>query len=1190
MMQCTDMKYTNMIRQIEGFKYSANIRFDLMDDTSLLQYIPTQHNLDLLSEIFYSITMSGYRNRQASKLIYGPYGSGKSHLITIVASIIGKICSANNYEIFIEKVHRIDKNLAESFSNFLRNSSPFFIVPIDGSFSDFHECIGYSLTRILSENGIDCIFKDPYLEAIKIIKNWDQQGNSVFLDILNGFFAEQKVEKQSLIKELSNFNPHALEIFENIFQKITCGVEYRPKLGNLYDNLDIVNETIYNRGYQGIVFIFDEFGKYLEDNMENINAKMLQDFAEYCVHGPFKNHLLLISHKQITQYTNSKDIEEWRKVESRFQFISFEQNDEDMLHLVSNILIKSTPTWDRFIKNYKENLKELLTQTLDAGFYTTLDKNQANSFLYGMYPLHPIVGQALNILSKKVAQNERTIFTFLASDEENSLGAFLRNVDMSKFQFVGIDLLYDYFEENISRDKNSKEYQEWLQTKNALNKLNNKDTNYKTKIKIIKAIGIINIINDFDLIKPDSKILTYVIDEDKEDIKEAIEELLINRIIVYVRQYKYYRFFDISCIDIEKLIEETMDATDNLEQAVDMLNSSFVHFPILPDKYNDKYKMTRYFYPIYILNNQIDRVKELLEKHYYDGLLVYLLITKDEGEIFSNLQGERVIYIIKKNSFEIIEDVRKLIAIEYLLTQRNSISKKDPKAIIELEEYKRELEDYIYNYTLNWSDPSQKDIRYVADGIVLEHIDSTKSLSDYMSDILEYHFDKALIVNNEMINKNLLSAPMRGVKREIIDALLLGDDLASSMNYGKLSANHTFIRSLLELNGVLVENAILVPKNDPDNLRIRNAHFVMTTIKEFIDKANIKELNFADIYHSLKSKPYGLRDGYIDVLLAAMLRDYRHQLYIRLKGIDQDINGALFERIGKYPSQYTLILDNWSKDKENYISGLETIYCNYININNRKLNRLKALHEGMLAHYKSVSKFSRTTHYYVEEITAKFRRLIEEQTTDFRDFFFNKLAVLGKDYKEITSSIEAIKHDLSYADQKLIIAIGEEIKRVFNLDNGNISRQLMRLYEEDWSKSAEHNIKYATNRFIKKIRSMGAEINEYELAKQLAFLLTGFDPLYWSDEQLDSFVNSLGDIYVDLKSAGKGYEDEEGSVQIILKDEEGDKKRLIFKRRELPDNGQILKNLISANINNFGQALSYEEKRQILYELLMEYA
>jgi hypothetical protein len=244
----------------------------------------------------------------------------------------------------------------------------------------------------------------------------------------------------------------------------------------------------------------------------------------------------------------------------------------------------------------------------------------------------------------------------------------------------------------------------------------------------------------------------------------------------------------------------------------------------------------------------------------------------------------------------------------------------------------------------------------------------------------------------------------------------------------------------------------------------------------------------------------------------------------------------------------------------------------------------------MLAHYKSVSKFSRTTHYYVEEITAKFRRLIEEQTTDFRDFFFNKLAVLGKDYKEITSSIEAIKHDLSYADQKLIIAIGEEIKRVFNLDNGNISRQLMRLYEEDWSKSAEHNIKYATNRFIKKIRSMGAEINEYELAKQLAFLLTGFDPLYWSDEQLDSFVNSLGDIYVDLKSAGKGYEDEEGSVQIILKDEEGDKKRLIFKRRELPDNGQILKNLISANINNFGQALSYEEKRQILYELLMEYA
>ena len=84
------MKYKNMINQIEGFKYSANIKYDLKQDNRMLQYIPTQNSLSIFKDIFNDVIYGNMKNKQASRLIYGSYGTGKSHLMTVLACVLGK--------------------------------------------------------------------------------------------------------------------------------------------------------------------------------------------------------------------------------------------------------------------------------------------------------------------------------------------------------------------------------------------------------------------------------------------------------------------------------------------------------------------------------------------------------------------------------------------------------------------------------------------------------------------------------------------------------------------------------------------------------------------------------------------------------------------------------------------------------------------------------------------------------------------------------------------------------------------------------------------------------------------------------------------------------------------------------------------------------------------------------------------
>ena len=187
--------------------------------------------------------------------------------------------------------------------------------------------------------------------------------------------------------------------------------------------------------------------------------------------------------------------DEWKKVEGRFKPTSINIKYDQCLSLIGHIFPK-TGQWKNFKAKFDKELNNLYNQAWDfKGFMLPPESEGENPFENG-YPLHPITLFALDRLSKKVAQNERTFFTYLAGDEDNSLFSQLMKYDLEEFHFIGLDAIYDYFELNIKAFKTDESYGIYKKLQYALSKLGLDGEGYQTKI--LKAIAAINIISDVE--------------------------------------------------------------------------------------------------------------------------------------------------------------------------------------------------------------------------------------------------------------------------------------------------------------------------------------------------------------------------------------------------------------------------------------------------------------------------------------------------------------------------------------------------------------------------------------------------------------------------------------------------------------------------------------------------------------------
>lgn len=999
------MLYSELVTLQSEYTYSANVELDIRNDIKLERFIPNSKTIELFRDYFLDIIQTQADSH--SRILYGSYGTGKSHFLTVLSILLSKkYNSGHAFDTLIHRIKSYDANLANDIKNYEQNDDclPFLVVPVTSDYPDFNTCVYHSLRNTLRAIGIDVTFKNFFDQALRTLSKWEENADSN--QSLKEACKKNDTDVFTLKAQLGESSEEAGELFKSIFSTMTYGVDFIYEVESLTEAIGQANKATEGK-YSGIVFIFDEFGRYLEDYIKDIKVKYIQNLAEFCDHGDYNNHIILVSHKEISLYTREygeRIIDEWKKIEGRFKHSSMNTNSEQCLSLIKDIIVKKNDQWHSFKTHYSSELKKLFDNSADfKGFM--VNRTTGYDFFEGGYPVHPISLYALDKLSKKIAQNERTFFTFLASKEKNSLYDFLVSNETSEFHFVGLDYIYDYFEPNIKSNQTSDGYEVYKKLQIAFSKLID-SANRSNAEKLLKAIALIKIINDDIALIASKDVLYKTIDCQSEILEESLDELIRNRILIYKATYDRYEFYDASIFDINQLIEENIDNIADTS-ITNVLNSEFIDFILYPHSYNFEYKINRVFIPVFVRPHDFNKrtLSRYLPK-YYDGALIMLLCKKNEMDIISDEEMcsiSRSVIFANYEGESLVQYIKKYLAICYLDSVKDSFVAKDPSFEKELEFFMADAKDAIVKKINEWK-AFHLNFFQVLPNDNSEKINSMTDLSNLASKIMFKAFPNTLIVNNELINKNVITGTINSSQKKAVHSIISGSIGKEHYGLSYLSPEYIIIRSVLTKNSILVqdlphEKINLLPDGELSN------KIVVATIEGFVENCKNHPCNFSQLYELLKGSPLGLRNGYLPTLLAAMLSYEKKGVIISSHGIEKEFSYNTLCEMIKRPDEYEISIIQWTSEQQAFISNLLNRFNSYIDIDDYTANNIKAIYDGMFLHFRVKSKFSRTTKRYVSQKTVQYRNIMLRTYSDYSSFILQILKEYGGDYwKELSDT------------------------------------------------------------------------------------------------------------------------------------------------------------------------------------------
>lgn len=450
-----DVTMSKMISVASGFQYSVNIGYDLNNDNKLKNFIPTKSALALLEEILMSTSDS---STERSRILIGAYGKGKSHIMLMILSVLLK----KDLSLFEKTLPKIAENpkLQQLVENYYEGKNRILPVVITGSNTSLSQAFMLALQRTLSDNDLlDIMPETNYRAVVSVIERWKSEFPETYVQ----FQKNIDVPVNDFITAIENFDIGAYEQFERIFPTLTSGSVFNPFLGfDVVELYESVAKELKAKGFTGIYVVYDEFSKYLEANITEASVsdtKMLQDFAEKCNRSAsVQLHLMLISHKEIANYIDKlpkQKVDGWRGVSERFKHIHLNNNFSQTYEIISSVIQKDS-SWAAFTSKHEDDFagveQRYKTHPL---FSESID--ELHTALYGCYPLHPVSTFILPRLSERVAQNERTLFTFLSAPNNATLPAYLEQVSDDEFAFITPDVIYDYFEPLFKKEAYSGE-------------------------------------------------------------------------------------------------------------------------------------------------------------------------------------------------------------------------------------------------------------------------------------------------------------------------------------------------------------------------------------------------------------------------------------------------------------------------------------------------------------------------------------------------------------------------------------------------------------------------------------------------------------------------------------------------------------------------------------------------------------
>lgn len=1200
-----------MIKVASGFQYSVNIGYDVGNPAKIRSYIPTDAFVALSHDMIASL--ESYTTDR-SRIVIGPYGTGKSHLITVLASILKKSLEPAQYDPLVERLRNFGYgDFVPRFRQFI-DEQPYLTVILNGNGRRLEQALTHGLQQSLLEAGIEDLMPRTAFQAVsETLLLWEKQYPRVFAEFKKLLSSEYNELYADFLVHITECELDSLEVFRSIFPRLSAGAEF-----SLYDTKDIpdlyreVSILLRRRGYKGIYIIFDEFNKFLEASLQQkevLDLKLLQDLAEMCNRSADDQvHLMLISHQHISQYAMrlpDELLDTWRKVEGRFTAVNIRRTSAKTYQLISTVIEKNPELWETHQSSHHGRFSSLVETTKEHGLFEELSDDEIERWIVkGCYPLHPSTVFSLPRVSNRLAQNERTLFTFLATKDFDTLGEFLDETNQADFQMLTLDVLFDYFFDLAQKQRNQDSLgKSFLRAKEGIGKLGSAPEPMATKI--LKCLGVMIGLEEPSF-PPTLQNLRFCLvynDGDLTKFDKCFRNLIEAKVIYERRSDGRIQFLTGSDIDFRAAMDGIRgDYRYNERFRTDeILNEFFAPYPVIANRYNDQYEMTRFFYQEFFSADDIirgiDWDEYLQKKQYADGVVAYVLAESEEQlqaitDSKTRAQHQQVVFVIPKTPMKGISELAFDFMALDILKRDKVFWEQDPLGLVELNaylgDYEEQIEGELAYFVGNRGETSQ--VIYKGEE---QHVRSSTALSQFVSHICSSVFKDTPKINNELINRVKVSKAVVNARKRVVGALLTGIE---EVNLGLkgYGPDVSIFRSLLKRTGVYREHdgKVEIEVDERVNEDFRE---VIGVIQTALHSDSSEPVSLRFIFDELSEPPYGLRLGVFPVILAVAFREFKKILIIRDRsGVEKPLDADLIELMIRSPDSFSVQVMTIDHAKQVYLEQLGEMYREYQSIEDGMANQAYSIAVAMKKWFVSLPKYTRESRLH-SETTRRIRRILDVPISDSSAFLFSDIPWAVTDNKgfqaeQVDTYVAAVRQGKSEMEVHLALVRTQLEETTKQLLGGASSNCPLVNVLFDWYQALGEDTKsYAFSgsafNLLKLAGQLGEKIDVSPL-DEIIKMIVDLNPADWSDDTRTSFETELKETVALIKSIDSGYAASDANHKVVFVDSTGQLNERVYANVEVGELGEILYSSLENTLDGFAGAIDLKEKRQVLLDLL----
>jgi hypothetical protein len=814
------MSFLDKIKVNAQYTRSINLERDSSSEAVVKGYIPTSIALQTLERI--GNTMDMHDQPRAWSLV-GPYGSGKSAFAVFLTNILSSLDEAA-HKASMTVLNKASKSLASGYKSF-KSGSGHCVVMLTGSSEALSSRLVRSL-HVAAEN----------------------------------YWARRTGAKPKIIQDL---------------KKQTGKKIGHTKIIALINELQL---AVSNSGGNGVLIVVDELGKFLEFEARGSDTSdiyLLQMLAEHAYKANKANlTVIAMLHQSFEQYARGMGKalrDEWSKVHGRFENIPFIETSEQVLRVVSAAFETklSKPDQAEISKRANSVVKVLAKESALPG---VMKEAESVKLLSRCYPLHPVSSLILPKLCQKVAQNERTLFSYLGSSEPHGFKNSLRELQSAK-QWIEPWEIYEYFLLNQSAsllDPNT--HRAWSEVMTAVDRLGDAP---EAEVRLLKTIGLLNILGIKGGLKASKQILGLCLPVKKTAL-DALKALEDKSLINYRKFSGEYRVWQGSDFDLEEAISDRL-ATVVETSVAGLLNTEYQMQPIVARAYTIETGALRYFMPVFADDNNLQQIASEVAT---SPRVIFYLKTDDQAvaelkTLSAQRKDQADIYVTCHSTDQIVQSVRELSAL-HVIDKTDPELGSDPVARRtfndRLSAVSNELEGLLSSLLKS---PSRNTwIAFGEDRFIL----SRRGLQQELSAILHECYSSAPTIKNELINRDKLSAQGATARNKLMAAMLLqGDQEELAFDADKYPPEKSIYRSFLKQSGfhrkIKGEWGFAAPTDS--KLKAVWAH-----IESFLDSTENTAKSLEDLKLELTAAPYGVKEGVIPVLLLLTILIHQSEISV----------------------------------------------------------------------------------------------------------------------------------------------------------------------------------------------------------------------------------------------------------------------------------------------------------------------